>query len=851
VAKKKINKKKALSAYFVASLGLAGVSYGVRTHSLTTLGHSAEAIGLFFLLGAAIYLILHLRQKGAATGVHKVVSSVGHFVLAWLGAGLAIFSLGAFIHVNLVSAIVTSAICGPLAVLLVSDKLIVIVFWLAWSWAVGEFLYKTEFAHDSDDKGLSGAANKFRKLVNPSSEKAPTEKPEGAHFLHTRETIEDFIIDEKDLPGRISLGIAHLATGWGKKKEKVHFGAPDDTHVIIYGMTRSGKTQLLIRYILNLDGSVSTHLVVTSTKGQDFLPVVAYLRSCGFDVRIFDVTAHTVGKEEFGTATRWSPVSLCSTESASIEMAEMLNKAVVDSDSRTRDEFWAIQTIMLVAPPLHAAFLGGKDYEWALTQSEGWTNPEMTEVDYILRDRAPKLYDLWMNTRKFLLDMDTSTDPAAIAWNEKAGLSGSAGTGMSIAATVRNFLARAATEEAFRATRNPDFVISDWITSENNEALFLVGDMNFTTRSIFATLANRLIDAERRLADSLPGARLPYKSVFLLDEVANLAPVDRIDKSLQEVGSRGIQVVLSVQSPPQLIDMVGPTKASAMTDAAAVTVLLPGLKDTKAINDFKDLAGNKLVEINEGNKSLVPLVDGPYVVGMVKPNFRTGAPGNGFALVQGGFVELEIPMWSLEEPYCDRGEVPEHFRAATLALREKIRTPQQRRAAALNKIKDRAAADYQRLKHKRKASPETGGSVFARPFIPSNSDAPPSPNASGASPVTETSGADLAGSNVATSPGAQSVVFARPVVTAPAPSPDLPIARPLVRLASPMPLPATPKTKRRGPRTTALIDPKAKALPPISEIPCGRTFVDPFDNTEHTCGQGNACPTCKRALTSA
>ena len=267
MAKKKINKKKALSAYFVASLGLAGVSYGVRRHSLTTLGHSAEALGLFSLLGAAIYLILHLKQKGVATGLHKVASSMGHFVLAWLGAGLAIFSLGAFIHMDLVSAIVTSAICGPLAVLLVSDKLIVIVFWLAWNWAVGEFLYKTEFAHDSDDKGLSGAANKFRKLVDPSSEKAPTEKPEGAHFLHTRETIEDFIIDEKDLPGRISLGIAHLATGWGKKKEKVHFGAPDDTHVIIYGMTRSGKTQLLIRYILNLDGSVSTHLVVTSTKG--------------------------------------------------------------------------------------------------------------------------------------------------------------------------------------------------------------------------------------------------------------------------------------------------------------------------------------------------------------------------------------------------------------------------------------------------------------------------------------------------------------------------------------------------------------------------------------------------------
>jgi hypothetical protein len=169
----------------------------------------------------------------------------------------------------------------------------------------------------------------------------------------------------------------------------------------------------------------------------------------------------------------------------------------------------------------------------------------------------------------------------------------------------------------------------------------------------------------------------------------------------------------------------------------------------------------------------------------------------------------------------------------------------------VKKIKARAAADYQRLKHKSNASPETGGGLFARPFIPSNSDAPPSPNASGASPVTEISGASLAGSNIATSTGAQRVVFARPVVTAPTPSPDLPIARPLVRPAAPMPLPATPKTKRRGPKTTPLIDPKAKALPPISEIPCGRTFVDPFDNTEHTCGQGNACPTCKRALTSA
>jgi hypothetical protein len=526
----------------------------------------------------------------------------------------------------------------------------------------------------------------------------------------------------------------------------------------------------------------------------------------------------------------------------------MSTEAAVDSHNRTKDEFWAISATRILAPCFRAANIANKNLEWSFGLAKKWGNPEVTEVENTLRDREPEMCADFINIRKFMLDMETRTDEEAIAWKEKAGLSGAAGTGQSIDATLQNYLARLATGSAYRATRDPNFEINEWIESDQSEVLFLVGDMEhiYTTRSIFAVLVNRLLIGLGRYARQQEGERLPYKCYCILDEMANLSPVPQIESLYSTMRSLGVQVLAIFQSRAQVSEMLGLDKALIFLGAATLMLILPGITDAHFINELASIAGGAYVSFSEGQITSESLVQGGYITRMQTSNFETGEPGQALALTRGGFTELKMPIWALDDPYRDRGVVPMPFRESTEKLRLRTRTRKER------------FTDYSRgLWRRPKAAAVARGNAAAERVT--------------TSPSTEARSEPVEAPKVATSPAPGGAVFARPVVApteplvrkpivrpvvsapvGPPTRPADPVARPLVRPTDPVtPIPSAPsKTRRRHTKTKPLIDQKAKALPPESEVPCGDEWTDPFDGSRHICVSGSECPTCKRSIAS-
>jgi hypothetical protein len=853
MAKPDINWKATYLTFFVLSLALALTSYAMRTHSLVGLFHMARAsvIGLAILallvVGLAIadaLTVLNKRVSAMRQWAHKRVKEAWHLLLAWMGVGLSMFAFAEFVHALTPALLFAALPAGPLILISLPSKFLVVFCFVAWALVVGGFIHKFEVASLDEKKGLFSLHRTVRKVVG-GAEFAPAKAPQGSHFTQVQSTVQPFLIKENDLPSRLSLGVATLAPKWGKKKEEIDFGMPFEGQGVVFGEPGSGKTKMLNRAIGGLDATVRFKLIITSVKTQDYVSFVPWLRSSGAKVRMFDLTGATSDTEEFGDQTRWSPISLCDTAENAQIITAMSTEAAIDSHNRTKDEFWAISATRILAPCFRAANIANKNLEWAFGLAKQWGKPEITEVENTLRVREPDMCEDFINIRKFMLDMETRSDEEAIAWKEKAGLSGAAGTGQSIDATLQNYLARLATGSAYRATRDPNFDINEWIESDQSEVLFLVGDMEhiYTTRSIFAVLVNRLLVGLGRYARQQEGERLPYKCYCILDEMANLSPVPQIESLYSTMRSLGVQILAIFQSRAQVSEMLGPDKALIFLGAATLMLILPGITDAHFINELASIAGGAHVSLTEGQITSESLVQGGYITRMQTSNFETGEPGQALALTRGGFTELKMPIWEIEKPYRDRGVVPLLFRPSTEALRERTRTNKERFTEYWKGAWRQPRAD----------DVAPGVDPTENATAPSGTGAPSEP---------------LEAFNVAMSTAPGGAMFARPVAAATKPLAERPIARPVVSVpveppmspgpvASPLVRPevpspptpsASPKTRRRRPKTESPVNPKAKALPPDSEESCRHTYCDPLDDTVFTVKAGSVCPDCMQVV---
>ncbi|MHB1209881.1 MAG: type IV secretory system conjugative DNA transfer family protein [Acidimicrobiales bacterium] len=692
--KSKVHWPTAMTIYFLAGAALALIGYSVRygsvTASFSALLSGAATAGVIALATALLFGVLWFKRRTLATVVLARLSKVWHIVLGWLGAGLASFGIAELLrHVGSNMAL-RSAVLGPLAFLALSDRLLVLLGLAAWTVGVGELAHRTELAeHEGGGGSILAAGRKVRKAFGSDQDWAPGSKPAGAHFVHIESDVSSHIIPEDELGFRITLAVASLASTWGRKKVDVHFGLGTEGSAIVLGAPGSGKSLMIIGALLSLTSGNPIKVIVTSTKPRDVSgPTTKHLREQGFNVRMLDLTGSIGEDDRYGDPTSWSPLSLCLDDDSTKKTAERLVAAAQGANSRVREEFWAIQTGLLLWPNLRAAVLGGKNLEWAYRGTLKWSDPNYNETDMILFSKGKSDALLaWQGTRKFLLDKEGDLE-----WKEKNGLSGAGGTGMSIDGTLRGLMNRIATQSAYRATAHPNLILKDWIRSEENEILFLVGDMSeeFTTRSLFAVALQELLAEAGRYANTRANEKLDFSMICLLDEFSNLSPVEGIERFYATVRSIGLQIITFFQSPAQITEMLGGDAAKILIGASALTIVMPGIKDPSFISDLSVLAGQKQVELNDGVVTTQPLVDGSYITGMQSPNFVTGAPGDALAMTKGGFTELKIPWWSLEERYLNRGVVPEDYIEATDALRKKNRSTSRKIGDYLKAHRERA-----------------------------------------------------------------------------------------------------------------------------------------------------------------
>ena len=330
--------------------------------------------------------------------------------------------------------------------------------------------------------------------------------------------------------------------------------------MLVVGPPRSGKTSgLVIPNVLNAPGAV----VSTSTK-PDVFEFTMYRRWVLGNVFVFDPTG-TIEIPEGIYPLRWSPVVGCNTFDAAVAMAHALGSAARPGSVFTESAHWVERAESLLAPLLFAANQRGADMtavcRWVLGRD--------------LREPQAALEDSGHEMAQSVLAGIVGTDD-----RERSG----------ILSTASGLLAAYRSEAALATTRDVNFDPARFVRS--TDALYICAPAH--AQEQLAPLVVALLEQIRSAVYARPKNAAPV--VFVLDEVASIAPLPSLPALAAEGGGQGLVTMACLQDLSQARARWGEV-AEGFFSIFNTKVIFPGIGDHRTLQLISSLAGDVQVPI--------------------------------------------------------------------------------------------------------------------------------------------------------------------------------------------------------------------------------------------------------------
>jgi type IV secretion system protein VirD4 len=368
--------------------------------------------------------------------------------------------------------------------------------------------------------------------------------------------------------------------------------AEERQSTLVVGPTQAGKTSaLVIGAILEWQGPV----LCTSVK-TDFLANTIEARKKLGRVMIYD-PAEVTGLP----GNCWSPLNRATDWSGAWQTAKALVASSTDGgDSGIKDaHFWHAAAEKLLAPILYAAELDGR----TIAEVAAWIDdPDETEILEIL---------------------SRSNDSTLARQNFLAHCSREPQMKSSIHATAANALIAYQDEKVLRSARERDITPDKLLDGGWNTA-YLCAPHHEQKRlkPLFATLIEEHIQAVNEYT-TITNKPIDPPLLVVLDEAANIAPLDDLDIYASTAAGLGIQLVSVFQNISQIESRWGERKAQTIVNNHRAGLFLAGQKDTRTLRYVSEVTG-------ETEVSMTSKTDGHLGRDSTTQSkqFRTLAPAN-------------------------------------------------------------------------------------------------------------------------------------------------------------------------------------------------------------------------------
>ncbi len=332
--------------------------------------------------------------------------------------------------------------------------------------------------------------------------------------------------------------------------------------LLVLGPPRSGKTSaIVVPNVLAAPGPV----VVTSTK-PDVLQATLASRSEIGRCWVLDPTG-ALGTPSGALQLRWSPVPSAGCWEEALVTARVMTLAAKPHSSYGESAHWSERAQALLAPLLHAAALGGGDVRQVLS----WVlRHELAEPAALLA-RAAQAGVATAVAMDVLAGIDATEE------RERSG----------IFSTAAGTLAAYRSERALELAAQPNFDPAAFPTSA--DTVYVCAPARY--QALMAPIVVAFLEQVRAATyKAAAGAWLRVPVTFVLDEVANIAPLPDLPAMVSEAGGQGLLVLACLQDLSQARMRWG-RAAEGFFSLFGAKVLLPGVGDLQTLEVVSRLGG--------------------------------------------------------------------------------------------------------------------------------------------------------------------------------------------------------------------------------------------------------------------
>lgn len=342
--------------------------------------------------------------------------------------------------------------------------------------------------------------------------------------------------------GRSAPAAGGLVLGWSRDKKRIYYNA-DDTHTLVIGTTRSGKSRHVVLQSIGLTAMAGESMVCVDPKAELYLYTNPFLKQLGYEVITIDFKDPNRSNHYNFLQPVLDAIAMQDLAQAVSCARDIANLLVPDKENTSTDPLWPNGERAILTTAILAVCLEFED-------------PRCKNLD---------------NARHFIGTMCAAASPQEeiplIRFLEQLPDDSPLRAAMAIArispermrgsfySSAINTLDLFNDPAIHAMTALTDF--DHLATGDRKRAIFIIlPDEKSTYYSLASLFVFQLYQMLVKRADS-NGGRLPRRVEFFCDEFGNFVKIPDMDKAITVGGGRGCRFHLFVQDDSQIYSRYG------------------------------------------------------------------------------------------------------------------------------------------------------------------------------------------------------------------------------------------------------------------------------------------------------
>ena len=346
-------------------------------------------------------------------------------------------------------------------------------------------------------------------------------------------------------------------------------------NVLVIGGSGSGKTRFFVKPNLM---QMHSSYVVTDPKGTVLIECGKLLAKSGYRIKILNTI-------NFRKSMHYNPFAYLRSEK---DILKLVNTIIVNTKGegeKSSEDFW------VKAEKLYYTALIGYIYYEAPEEEKNFT----TLLDMINASEAREDDEDFKNPVDLMFDRLEEKDPEHFAVKQYRKYKLAAGkTAKSILISCGARLAPFDIKELMELMETDELKL-DTLGDRKSALFVIISDTDDTFNFIVAMMYTQLFNLLCDKADDVYGGRLPVHVRCLLDEVANIGQIPKLEKLIATIRSREISACLILQAQSQL-KAIYKDNADTIVGNCDTTLFLGG-KEKTTLKEMSELLGKETIDL--------------------------------------------------------------------------------------------------------------------------------------------------------------------------------------------------------------------------------------------------------------